>query len=120
MSGFGQRQRQTYGTNVPNNYVAGLGRGAVGFTTRSDIGPARSEQPDDGAAGPGGPPGAPGAPPGLTPGPPGGMAPPGTTLSRAMAGIQQRERQRSSWGNHILEPKTIISSIIKRRIYVVD
>ncbi|KMT04885.1 hypothetical protein BVRB_7g170520 [Beta vulgaris subsp. vulgaris] len=26
----------------PTNYVAGLGRGATGFTTRSDIGPARS------------------------------------------------------------------------------
>ncbi|KAJ8601098.1 hypothetical protein CTAYLR_007845 [Chrysophaeum taylorii] len=28
-------------TVKPTNYVAGLGRGAVGFTTRSDIGPAR-------------------------------------------------------------------------------
>lgn len=27
---------------APSNYVAGLGRGAVGFTTRSDIGPART------------------------------------------------------------------------------
>lgn len=27
---------------APTTYVAGLGRGAVGFTTRSDIGPARS------------------------------------------------------------------------------
>lgn len=26
---------------VPTNYVPGLGRGATGFTTRSDIGPAR-------------------------------------------------------------------------------
>ncbi|PKI32069.1 hypothetical protein CRG98_047541, partial [Punica granatum] len=26
----------------PPNYVAGLGRGATGFTTRSDIGPARA------------------------------------------------------------------------------
>ena len=26
---------------APANYVAGLGRGATGFTTRSDIGPAR-------------------------------------------------------------------------------
>jgi pre-mRNA-processing factor 6 len=25
----------------PTNYIAGLGRGAIGFTTRSDIGPAR-------------------------------------------------------------------------------
>ena len=29
------------GGNTPMNYVAGLGRGATGFTTRSDIGPAR-------------------------------------------------------------------------------
>ncbi|CAI9109281.1 OLC1v1009073C1 [Oldenlandia corymbosa var. corymbosa] len=28
-------------TKPPPNYVAGLGRGATGFTTRSDIGPAR-------------------------------------------------------------------------------
>lgn len=26
---------------APASYVAGLGRGASGFTTRSDIGPAR-------------------------------------------------------------------------------
>jgi pre-mRNA-processing factor 6 len=30
----------------PANYVAGLGRGATGFTTRSDIGPARAAAPD--------------------------------------------------------------------------
>ncbi|XP_045789815.1 protein STABILIZED1-like [Trifolium pratense] len=30
----------------PSNYVAGLGRGATGFTTRSDIGPARASAPD--------------------------------------------------------------------------
>jgi len=35
---------------VPTNYVAGLGRGATGFTTRSDIGPARAA-PEPGAAG---------------------------------------------------------------------
>ncbi|CDP02726.1 unnamed protein product [Coffea canephora] len=29
-------------TKPPANYVAGLGRGATGFTTRSDIGPARA------------------------------------------------------------------------------
>ncbi|KAJ3078946.1 hypothetical protein HK102_004124 [Quaeritorhiza haematococci] len=32
---------------APPNYIAGLGRGATGFTTRSDIGPAR-ETPDTG------------------------------------------------------------------------
>jgi len=31
----------------PPNYVAGLGRGATGFTTRSDIGPARMAGPID-------------------------------------------------------------------------
>ncbi|KAI8902047.1 PRP1 splicing factor, N-terminal-domain-containing protein [Globomyces pollinis-pini] len=33
---------------APPNYIAGLGRGATGFTTRSDIGPAR--EIDDGTA----------------------------------------------------------------------
>lgn len=34
---------------APLGYVAGVGRGAVGFTTRSDIGPARdsNDLPDD-------------------------------------------------------------------------
>jgi pre-mRNA-processing factor 6 len=31
-------------TSAPINYVAGLGRGATGFTTRSDIGPARQAE----------------------------------------------------------------------------
>ncbi|EGB04589.1 hypothetical protein AURANDRAFT_38946 [Aureococcus anophagefferens] len=39
-------------TVKPTNYVAGLGRGAVGFTTRSDIGPAR-EAPGRGGQLPG-------------------------------------------------------------------
>jgi pre-mRNA-processing factor 6 len=30
---------------APSNYVPGLGRGATGFTTRSDIGPARAGPP---------------------------------------------------------------------------
>ena len=34
----------------PPGYVPGLGRGAVGFTTRSDIGPARASAPDAAAA----------------------------------------------------------------------
>jgi pre-mRNA-processing factor 6 len=33
---------------APDNYVAGIGRGATGFTTRSDIGPAR-EGPSEAA-----------------------------------------------------------------------
>ncbi|RWR92044.1 Ubiquitin domain-containing protein [Cinnamomum micranthum f. kanehirae] len=49
-------------TKPPPNYVAGLGRGATGFTTRSDIGPARAapDLPDrsattiGGASGPAG------------------------------------------------------------------
>ncbi|QIW96025.1 hypothetical protein AMS68_001543 [Peltaster fructicola] len=32
---------------APENYVAGLGRGATGFTTRSDLGPARSGPSDE-------------------------------------------------------------------------
>ncbi|KAF0897948.1 hypothetical protein E2562_001646 [Oryza meyeriana var. granulata] len=38
----------------PRNYVAGLGRGATGFTTHSDIGPARAapDLPDRSAAAP--------------------------------------------------------------------
>lgn len=32
---------------APENYVAGLGRGATGFTTRSDLGPAREGPSDD-------------------------------------------------------------------------
>lgn len=31
----------------PENYVAGLGRGATGFTTRSDLGPAREGPSED-------------------------------------------------------------------------
>eukprot|EP00201_Polytomella_parva_P023821 CAMPEP_0175041554 /NCGR_PEP_ID=MMETSP0052_2-20121109/1986_1 /TAXON_ID=51329 ORGANISM="Polytomella parva, Strain SAG 63-3" /NCGR_SAMPLE_ID=MMETSP0052_2 /ASSEMBLY_ACC=CAM_ASM_000194 /LENGTH=748 /DNA_ID=CAMNT_0016304095 /DNA_START=7 /DNA_END=2250 /DNA_ORIENTATION=+ len=42
---------------APSGYIPGLGRGAAGFTTRSDIGPARG-------AGPGDKPGAPGKTPG--------------------------------------------------------
>eukprot|EP00013_Stygamoeba_regulata_P016405 CAMPEP_0177675638 /NCGR_PEP_ID=MMETSP0447-20121125/27316_1 /TAXON_ID=0 /ORGANISM="Stygamoeba regulata, Strain BSH-02190019" /LENGTH=943 /DNA_ID=CAMNT_0019184055 /DNA_START=176 /DNA_END=3007 /DNA_ORIENTATION=- len=34
--------------NAPLNYVAGLGRGATGFTTRSDIGPSRYAAPAEG------------------------------------------------------------------------
>lgn len=36
-----QNRPNTFNEEAPANYVAGLGRGAVGFTTRSDIGPAR-------------------------------------------------------------------------------
>lgn len=56
-----------FNTKPPPNYVAGLGRGATGFTTRSDIGPARmlpgSElaAPSAGAASRMPPPPAPGA-----------------------------------------------------------
>ncbi|CAI5735613.1 unnamed protein product [Peronospora destructor] len=48
MSGLGQRVRNTYASGAPANYVPGLGRGAVGFTTRSDIGPARASMAQDG------------------------------------------------------------------------
>ncbi|KAJ0394493.1 hypothetical protein P43SY_009538 [Pythium insidiosum] len=51
MSGLGQRQRDTYASGAPVGYVAGVGRGAVGFTTRSDIGPARPAVAAEGLAG---------------------------------------------------------------------
>jgi pre-mRNA-processing factor 6 len=35
-------KKKNFEAAPPQNYVAGLGRGATGFTTRSDIGPARS------------------------------------------------------------------------------
>eukprot|EP01035_Chromulina_nebulosa_P017336 gene17336-22881_t len=41
MSGVGPKSVSTFSTTAPSYYVAGIGRGAVGFTTRSDIGPAR-------------------------------------------------------------------------------
>ncbi|CAM9150782.1 unnamed protein product, partial [Ectocarpus fasciculatus] len=41
MSGVGPKSANTYTTAAPAYYVAGAGRGAQGFTTRSDIGPAR-------------------------------------------------------------------------------
>ena len=45
----GPRAVPTYSSTAaaPSNYVAGLGRGAVGFTTRSDIGPARDQPAPD-------------------------------------------------------------------------
>lgn len=36
------RVREIMGLEPPPGYVPGLGRGATGFTTRSDIGPARA------------------------------------------------------------------------------
>lgn len=39
MATFGRQDFLTQ--QAPENYVAGLGRGATGFTTRSDLGPAR-------------------------------------------------------------------------------
>jgi len=44
----GPRAVPTYsGKAAPTNYVGGLGRGAIGFTTRSDIGPARDQPAPD-------------------------------------------------------------------------
>jgi pre-mRNA-processing factor 6 len=41
----------TFGDRAaPSGYVAGLGRGATGFTTRSDIGPGAPAPPPVGAA----------------------------------------------------------------------
>lgn len=52
---------RNFNTQPPPNYVAGLGRGATGFTTRSDIGPARMLP--GGEATPGMPPPPPAKPP---------------------------------------------------------
>ena len=35
------KKKAFIGMNAPPGYVPGMGRGATGFTTRSDIGPAR-------------------------------------------------------------------------------
>eukprot|EP00658_Telonema_sp_P-2_P027610 TRINITY_DN2129_c0_g1_i16.p1 TRINITY_DN2129_c0_g1~~TRINITY_DN2129_c0_g1_i16.p1 ORF type:complete len:958 (+),score=313.45 TRINITY_DN2129_c0_g1_i16:184-3057(+) len=48
---YGQRMRSGMGGSAPSNYVAGVGRGATGFTTRSDIGPSRQETADPAAGG---------------------------------------------------------------------
>jgi pre-mRNA-processing factor 6 len=40
-------RRDFLNQQAPENYVAGLGRGATGFTTRSDLGPAREGPSDD-------------------------------------------------------------------------
>lgn len=40
-------RRDFLGQPAPENYVAGLGRGATGFTTRSDLGPARDGPSED-------------------------------------------------------------------------
>lgn len=53
MSGIGPRSANTYNAPAPSHYVAGVGRGAMGFTTRSDIGPARPAGPPP-PTGPGG------------------------------------------------------------------
>ena len=42
-----RREPKTYSnSDAPSNYVAGLGRGAVGFTTRADLGPAQQRVRD--------------------------------------------------------------------------
>lgn len=42
MSGLVSKKKKAFiGMPAPLGYVPGLGRGATGFTTRSDIGPAR-------------------------------------------------------------------------------
>ncbi|CAM9708855.1 unnamed protein product [Chrysoparadoxa australica] len=51
MRGVGRHTNPTYDRQkAPSNYVPGLGRGAVGFTTRSDIGPAGTAPEAGGAA----------------------------------------------------------------------
>jgi pre-mRNA-processing factor 6 len=56
MSGYGTKPISTFNMAPPTNYVAGIGRGAIGFTTRSDIGPARpAYEPEAGVLLPSGP-----------------------------------------------------------------
>lgn len=52
MAPVGPRSANTYNIPPPINYIAGAGRGAQGFTTRSDIGPARPavDEPNFGQA----------------------------------------------------------------------
>ena len=38
-----KKKKQFLDLQAPPGYVAGVGRGATGFTTRSDIGPARDD-----------------------------------------------------------------------------
>ena len=38
-----KKQKSFFSLPAPPGYVAGVGRGATGFTTRSDIGPARDD-----------------------------------------------------------------------------
>eukprot|EP00898_Chlorokybus_atmophyticus_P005850 jgi/Chlat1/6266/Chrsp44S05860 len=47
---YERKQKLDLSAPAPSNYVAGVGRGATGFTTRSDIGPARAalDVPDRG------------------------------------------------------------------------
>jgi hypothetical protein len=55
IDGVKRKQKPFLGQKAPTGYVPGLGRGATGFTTRSDIGPARdiSDPTDDRHAAPG-------------------------------------------------------------------
>ena len=55
IDGVKRKQKPFLGQKAPAGYVPGLGRGATGFTTRSDIGPARdlSDPTDDRHAAPG-------------------------------------------------------------------
>ncbi|XP_056304688.1 pre-mRNA-processing factor 6 [Danio aesculapii] len=55
MGGLNKKKKPFLGMPAPLGYVPGLGRGATGFTTRSDIGPARdaNDPVDDRHAPPG-------------------------------------------------------------------
>ena len=48
-SGMMRQPQQFNRAPAPSGYKAGLGRGATGFTTRSDIGPARAAAPEHGS-----------------------------------------------------------------------
>ncbi|KAG6541752.1 hypothetical protein Mapa_016764 [Marchantia paleacea] len=71
-------------TRPPPNYVAGLGRGATGFTTRSDIGPARAapDLPDRAATTIGG----------------AGAPPVGAGRGRGKGGVEEEEEEAEEKG----------------------
>ena len=78
----------------PGGYVAGAGRGATGFTTRSDIGPAKNEGAASSGIMPGMMPGQPGAPAGF------GQAPAGHQAGRGRGqGAAENDNDRGDYSD---------------------
>jgi hypothetical protein len=62
---LGKSTPRTYDGKAPQHYVGGVGRGAIGFTTRSDVGPAQPGVGAETVAVQRGPPGSVGSRPAL-------------------------------------------------------